>query len=75
MFNKWIISAVLMMTAAAANAQSPDRIDLQNIRTREVAYCYDNSHSTAEECALYFEKQGLSDEEIMNITKLDCELR
>ncbi len=26
-------------------------------------------------CYEYFEKQGLSDEEIMNITKLDCELR
>ncbi len=26
-------------------------------------------------CYEYFENQGLSDEEIMNITKLDCELR
>ena len=26
-------------------------------------------------CYEYFEKQGLTDKEIMNITKLDCELR
>lgn len=33
-------------------------IALQNLETRELAYCYSNPDSTAESCAGFYEKQG-----------------
>ena len=33
-------------------------IGLQNLDSREVVYCYDNSENSAESCAQYFERKG-----------------
>ena len=33
-------------------------IGLQNLVSREVVYCYDNSENSAERCAQYFESRG-----------------
>lgn len=57
--NCWLLAFVAaFLTSTQVKAQYQESIGLQNIRTREVAYCYNNSHSTAEECAQYFETQG-----------------
>lgn len=53
-----IALASLIFIADNGNANEQKRIGLQNTSSREIVYCYDNSSSSAEECATYFEGQG-----------------
>ncbi len=60
MLNKYFLVclSIMLLGSMSAKAQYEEPIGLQNIKTREVAYCYNNSHSSADECAQYFESQG-----------------
>lgn len=59
MLNKYLaIIGGMMLFCTSAEAQTQEKIGLQNIETREVAYCYSNPRSSAEQCAQYFESQG-----------------
>ena len=60
------------------NMEKEDLVDvIQSLNTNIKAHKERESIIRARltKCYEHFEKQGLSDEEIMNITKLDCELR
>ncbi len=52
----FVMAAVVFATSALA--QNGARIALQNLNSREVVTCYNNTQYSAEECAQYFEGQG-----------------
>lgn len=53
-----IIMFFCLVFAAIGRAADGYRIGLQDLRSRTIVYCYNNSHYSAEDCASYFEHQG-----------------
>ena len=50
-----------------------DIIQMLNTNIKVHKFREDVIRTRLEKCYKYFEKQGLTDEEIINITQLDCE--
>lgn len=58
MLKRCLLASILSLVLISEASAEQKKIGLQNIETREIAYCYNNSQSSAEDCAQYFESIG-----------------